>query len=85
MEKKQFMTEMALMREQLKSETASRLESQVSNIDCYTLISLMITEAYHKLLREIGLSDPNIMLGVVVGVAGYYYGKVYPNLCDHHF
>lgn len=32
MEKKQFMSEMALMREQLKSETAARLESQVSSI-----------------------------------------------------
>ena len=30
-EKKQFMTEMAMMREQLKSETSSRLESQVSD------------------------------------------------------
>lgn len=40
MEKKQFMSEMALMREQLKSETVARLESQVSNkiIACGTLI-----------------------------------------------
>ena len=30
MEKKQFISEMGLMREQLKSETVARLESQVS-------------------------------------------------------
>ena len=39
-EKKQFMSEIALMREQLKSETVARLESQVRNkiTTCGTLI-----------------------------------------------